>query len=78
MTDTRNYRTLNEVNDGCRALADAIILQAVKDYRDALKGNAARHRDEIELFFRSQWFGQLTEINPKMLIRKLKKEAETK
>jgi len=52
-------------------LANAIVLQAVKDYR--------LHDDEpelasIERFFRSGWFGVLTNINPEMLIAKLRKE----
>ena len=52
-------------------LANAIVLQAVKDYR--------LHDDEqelasIERFFRSSWFGTLTSINPEMLISKLRKE----
>jgi hypothetical protein len=52
-------------------LANAIVLQAVKDYR--------LHDDEqelasIERFFRSGWFNTLTSIDPEMLIAKLKKE----
>ena len=52
-------------------LANAIVLQAVKDYR--------LHDDEqelasIERFFRSGWFGVLTRIDPEMLISKLSKE----
>lgn len=52
-------------------LANAIVLQAVKDYR--------LHDDEqelisIERFFRSGWFGILTNVNPEMLIAKLRKE----
>lgn len=52
-------------------LANAIVLQAVKDYR--------LHDDEkeltsIERFFRSDWFGVLTSIDPEMLITKLRKE----
>ena len=52
-------------------LANAIVLQAVKDYR--------LHDDEqelasIERFFRSGWFNTLTSINPEMLISKLRKE----
>ena len=52
-------------------LANAIVLQAVKDYR--------LHDDEqelasIERFFRSGWFSTLTSINPEMLIAKLRKE----
>ena len=52
-------------------LANAIVLQAGKDYR--------LHDDEIELasierFFRSGWFGVQTSIDPEMLITKLRKE----
>ena len=54
-------------------LANAIVLQAVKDYR--------LHDDEqelasIERFFRSGWFNTLTSIDPEMLIAKLRKEKE--
>ena len=52
-------------------LANAIVLQAVKDYR--------LHDDEqelasIERFFRSGWFSVLTNIDPGILIAKLRKE----
>ena len=52
-------------------LANAIVLQAVKDYR--------LHDDEqelasIERFFRSGWFNTITSIDPEMLISKLRKE----
>ena len=52
-------------------LANAIVLQAVKDFR--------LHDDEkelasIERFFRSDWFSVLTSINPEILITKLRKE----
>ena len=52
-------------------LANAIVLQAVKDYR--------LNDDELELvsiehFFRSGWFGVLTQIDPEILITKLRKE----
>jgi len=52
-------------------LANAIVLQAVKDYRlyDDEKELAS-----IECFFRSDWFSVLTSINPEMLITKLRKE----
>ena len=52
-------------------LANAIILQAVKDYR--------LHDDErelacIERFFRSGWFSVLTSVDPESLITKLREE----
>lgn len=57
--------------DPYQELANAIVLQAVKDHR--------LHDDEqelasIERFFRSDWFGVLTNINPEILITKLRKE----
>ena len=51
-------------------LAQAIILQAVKDYR--LHDDAAE-RDSIEQFFRSRWFGVLTNLDPEMLISRLRR-----
>lgn len=66
-------------------LANAIIMKAVIDYRAALielrrsKTFQARTRAreiiiECESFFRSQWFGILTDLDPQMLIRKIKEE----
>ena len=68
---------------GYQALGNAIIEQAVKDYRAALK-ILRRHPDskaamaearEIERFFHSGWYGVLTEIDPDYLIKRLRKEA---
>lgn len=69
--------------DNYNNLANAIILQAVKDYRKALRTlsmnpnnrSAQYERRHIEQFFRSGWFGVLTSIDPKMLITKLKAEV---
>ena len=69
--------------DPYTGLANAIILQAVKDYRDANKKlsrgrvnkDAEIKKQEILNFFRSDWFGVLTEIDPEMLIRKLDEEV---
>ena len=52
-------------------LANAIVLQAVKDYR--LTDDEAELA-EIERFFRSGWFGVLSQVDPEYLIRKLRKE----
>ena len=52
-------------------LANAIILQAVKDYR---LHDEKQEIVSIERFFRSEWFGVLTNINPEILIAKLRKE----
>ncbi len=60
-------------------LANAIVLQAVKDYRSAKamqridpKDYSARGRiGVIRKFFRSDWFRTLTDIDGEWLIRKL-------
>lgn len=52
-------------------LANAIILQAVKDYRLT---DDERELQEIERFFRSGWFGVLSKVDPELLIKELRKE----
>ena len=67
-----------------KEIASAIILQAVKDYRTATrkyrKGkDTDKHRatmEEIESFIRSEWFGVLSDIEPEMLLEKLKEECK--
>lgn len=64
-------------------LANAIVLQAVEDYRRALrklKSNpdyspALYTKREVERFFRSRWYAELTSVDPAILIRDLKKEV---
>lgn len=65
--------------DPWEGLANAIILQAVKDYRAALKapdkpGNVKTIK-ECERFFRSAWYRKLTAVDGEMIIEKLRKEA---
>ena len=63
-------------------LANAIVLCAVKDYRQVLRRlkrkphnkDAAAERDSIEEFFRSDWFSILIELDPEYLITELNKE----
>jgi len=62
--------------DGYEKLAEAIIIQAVKDYRKALKHDERGRRREIEKFFRSGWFSILTGISGEMLIQKLRAEVK--
>jgi len=64
-------------------LANAIILRAVADYRHALRRciknpeqDAFRYeKTALERFFRSNWFGVLTNLDPEILIQKLYEEA---
>ena len=52
-------------------LANAVVLQAVEDYR---MWEDPRGREEIEDFFRSDWFGVLTRLDAEELIAELRKE----
>ena len=64
-------------------LANAIIVQAVKDYRKVLRTlslyphnrSAQYERRSIEQFFRSDYFSVLTNLNPETLIVRLNKEV---
>ena len=61
------------INYGFKKLANAIVLQAVEDYREA--GNTVRGRrikKGVEEFIRSPFFGLITDIEPKELIDYLK------
>ena len=65
----------NHLNHGYEknweALANAIILQAINDYRIT---DYPRTRTEIEQFFQSAWFATLTDLDPEYLIEELRKE----
>ena len=71
------------MTDAYENLANAIILLAVKDYRRALKllsknqhsRSAMAAVNEMERFFRSDWYETLTSVDGGMLIRKLREEA---
>ena len=64
-------------------LANAIIIQAAKDYKKALRRLKKFPRDKevrhtkrnCERFFRSGWFERLTDLNGEVLIRKLNEEV---
>ena len=61
-------------------LANAIILQAVKDYKKALHrlDDNPRNRDalhdkvRLERFFHSAWYGILTDLDPERLMSGVK------
>ena len=68
--------------DPYELLGNAIIIQAAKDYRMALR-RLSRNRcnrdaqvqaDDIERFFHSELYSALTDVDPDMLIRKLREE----
>ena len=61
-------------------LANAIIVQAVKDYRKALllynrdpmKDKNANEVAELECFFTSEWFDLLSNLNGKSIMEKVR------
>ena len=63
-------------------LANAIVLQAVKDWRAARKKLKKRPKNEeaklmvkdCEDFFRSDWFTALIDVDGEVLLRKLQEE----
>ena len=63
-------------------LANAIVIQAVKDYRNALKTLKRYPRyepakavvAEVEEFFRSDWYRTLTSVDADMLMTKIRRE----
>ena len=68
--------------DPYEKLANAIIIQAAKDYRTALRKlrrNPRNHlaqaeAESIDRFFRSGWYKCLTDVDGEMVIRKLREE----
>ena len=64
-------------------LANAIVITAAKDYRDALRSltrnknnnNAKRMKEEVERFFNSDWYSVLTDLDGAFLMRKIQEEV---
>ena len=73
----------NLAEDPYEQLANAIVIQAADDYRIALKKIKAHPKDrkaidealEIERFFRSSWYSQLTGVDGEYLIKRLQDEV---
>lgn len=67
-----------------QSLANAIIEQAAKDYRIALRyhfkhpGNTRYQQNvcEIERFFRSDWYTALTDVEGEYLIREIRRRVQ--
>ena len=73
------------MEENYQALIDAIIMQAVKDYRKAQErlkrhpGNAGAQNviKDVERFFLSDWFVELTDLDGRTLMEQLRKEADS-
>ena len=76
-------KTKNLAEGPYERLANAVILQAADDYRAALRKIRANPKNrqaidealEIERFFRSGWYSQLTSVDGEYLIRRLQEEV---
>ncbi len=71
--------------DGYQKLAGAITIQAVDDFRKAVKhlakgkGNLAmdvRVVKEVIAFVKSEWFTTLTNVQPEIVLKKLQEEVD--
>jgi len=70
------------MNDPYENLATAIVMQAVKDWRDARhklkkrpKNEDAKHTmEECERFFLSSWFEELSGLDGETVLNKLQQE----
>lgn len=74
----------NHSLDPYEALGNAVVLQAVKDYRDAVKklsrgriNHAAEAtKKECERFFQSSYFNVFTALDGKALLSQLEREVQ--
>lgn len=66
------------IYDAYHALANAIVMQAVKDYQKALKYNDTAVKNECERFFRSDWFTFLTDVDGEIIIQQVQREITRK
>jgi len=70
--------------DGWGDLSEAIILNAVDDYRHAIsrlmrqpdETRLLKQKKELELFFLSTWFQVLTTLDGEQLLHSLQREAQ--
>ena len=67
----KTYKIVSGYEDNWKELANAIVLQAVVDYR---MSEDPRDLKMLEQFFKSPWFAALTSLDPKYLITELRKE----
>ncbi|MFV0528476.1 MAG: hypothetical protein ACK5MN_07165 [Lachnospiraceae bacterium] len=80
-------------NEGAERLVQAIIMQAVNDYKTALKtlirfndikGSneidkvraAKRTKEEVERFFYSDWYRELTNVSGDKIIQKVREDVK--
>ena len=66
---------------GAERFANAIVMQAVKDYRynyarykkHTCDAKAKDELERLERFFKSKWFAQLTDIDGEWILKEIRK-----
>ena len=53
--------TTTSLHGAYQTLAQAIITQAIKDYKDAIDKKSGRLRSDVERFVYSKWFDQVAD-----------------
>jgi hypothetical protein len=70
---------MNEgIKRGYEDLANAIIIQAVDDYRGLLggaKSSVEVNQTELEKFFKSEWYRVLSDVDGESLMNRIRKEC---
>lgn len=69
--------------DPYESLANAIVIQAAKDYKTAYKKSKKRSQcketqrelADLESFFRSDWYRTLTSVDGEMIMERIRKEC---
>ena len=69
--------------DPYESLANAIVIQAAKDYKTAYKKSQKRSQcketqrelADLESFFRSDWYRTLTSVDGEMIMARIRKEC---
>ena len=65
-------------DSGMTLLAAEIVKQACTDYVRACKHRNEEMKDDLERFFRSEYFGKISELDPEALMRDLRQIAKDK
>ena len=86
MIKKKKNKTKHEIEtSGCEELANAIVLQACKDYRCAYIRHLRRYGlsdrtdtqlAELERFFRSDWYKTLTSVDGEYLMKRIQDEVK--
>lgn len=68
------YVDKDYLDAGYDALANAIILQACKDYRKAIRSFDIYEMKQIRHFFHSQWYKELTKVDGDYILKQIERQ----